>query len=110
MRVPWLLGALAAVVLYINVPSVHAQPEPVPLPSDRVADEWVQMPCFRTGAYAKWLQNNLGEQIRAHGMSGPRLVLLMVAEHGGWSILVVDIRGRTCVFSGGSDWTPNGDP
>lgn len=111
MRFLGLLALCAA--MYLNVPqSTLAQPQPIIHPVDRVADEVIRLLCYRTGAYVKWLQDRLGEQILGYGITNKRSLLLTVSKFGSWSIIGVDASGRTCILAGGTGWTWtfSGDP
>ena len=53
----------------------------------------------------KMLDQRFGEQPQAAGIVGDRIVELLVSQTGSWTILITAADGRSCVVTGGEDWT-----
>lgn len=53
----------------------------------------------------KMLDQRFGEQPQAGGVVGDRIVELLVSQSGSWTILITAADGRSCVVTGGEDWT-----
>ncbi|QDO97897.1 hypothetical protein FNB15_11745 [Ferrovibrio terrae] len=51
------------------------------------------------------LDQRFGEQPQAGGIVGDRIVELLVSQTGSWTILITSADGRSCVVTGGDDWT-----
>lgn len=52
----------------------------------------------------KMLDRRFGEQPKAAGLVGDRVVELLVSQTGSWTILITSSDGRSCVVTGGEDW------
>ncbi len=103
----WFWGFILGVVLCFLL-SVLAVAQP--RPRDQIADEHISMTCFGSSAYGQWLGTVLGEQIVGYGVTEKgRLVLFLLNRRtGGFSLLVADPHGRTCILAGGGGWEWNG--
>lgn len=53
----------------------------------------------------KMLVQRFGEHPQAAGIVGDRVVELLVSQTGSWTILITGTDGRSCVVTGGEDWT-----
>lgn len=52
----------------------------------------------------KMLAQRFGEEPKAAGLVGDRVVELLVSQTGSWTILITGADGRSCVITGGEDW------
>lgn len=54
----------------------------------------------------KMLEQRFGEEPKAAGLIGDnRVVELLVSQTGSWTLLVTTPEGRSCVMTGGDEWT-----
>lgn len=63
------------------------------------------MLCGLRDDMGKMLDQRFGEQPQAGGIVGDRIVELLVSQTGSWTILITSADGRSCVVTGGDDWT-----
>lgn len=63
------------------------------------------MLCGLRDDMGKMLDQRFGEQPQAGGIVGDRIVELLVSQTGSWTILITSADGRSCVVTGGEDWT-----
>ncbi|PJI39054.1 hypothetical protein [Ferrovibrio sp.] len=63
------------------------------------------MLCGLRDDMGKMLDQRFGEQPQAGGIVGDRIVELLVSQSGSWTILITGADGRSCVVTGGDDWT-----
>lgn len=63
------------------------------------------MLCGLRDDMGKMLDQRFGEQPQAGGIVGDRIVELLVSQTGSWTILITAADGRSCVVTGGEDWT-----
>ena len=63
------------------------------------------MVCGLRDDMGKMLDQRVGEQPQAAGVVGDRVVELLVSQTGSWTILITSDDGRSCVVTGGDDWT-----
>ena len=52
----------------------------------------------------KWQE----KQVAVGLINDNRLVEVFVSEEGGWTIIISEITGRSCVASAGKNWTTDG--
>ena len=64
-----------------------------------------QMICGLRDDMGKMLDQRFSEQPKAAGLAGEQIVELLVSENGSWTILVTSADGRSCVVTGGEEWT-----
>lgn len=63
------------------------------------------MLCGLRDDMGQMLDQRFGEQPQAGGIVGDRIVELLVSQTGSWTILITSADGRSCVVTGGEDWT-----
>lgn len=63
------------------------------------------MLCGLRDDMGKMLDQRFGEQPQGGGIVGDRIVELLVSQTGSWTILITSADGRSCVVTGGEDWT-----
>jgi hypothetical protein len=63
------------------------------------------MICGLRDDMGKMLVQRFGEHPQAAGIVGDRVVELLVSQTGSWTILITSTDGRSCVVTGGEDWT-----
>jgi len=61
--------------------------------------------CALRDDMGKMLDQRFAEQPKAAGLAGEQIVELLVSENGSWTILVTNADGRSCVVTGGEEWT-----
>lgn len=64
-----------------------------------------QMICGLRDDMGKMLDQRFAEQPKAAGLAGDKIVELLVSENGSWTILITGADGRSCVVTGGEEWT-----
>lgn len=64
-----------------------------------------QMICGLRDEMGKMLDQRFAEQPKAAGLAGDKVVELLVSENGSWTILITGADGRSCVVTGGEEWT-----
>ena len=64
-----------------------------------------QMICGLRDDMGKMLDQRFAEQPKAAGLAGEQIVELLVSENGSWTILITSADGRSCVVTGGEEWT-----
>lgn len=77
----------------------------IALPSPPVAAQPQQMLCGLREDMGRMLAQRFGEQPRAAGLVGDRVVELLVSQTGSFTVLITTPDGRSCVVTGGEDWT-----
>jgi hypothetical protein len=75
-----------------------------PFPSQ--AQTMGQAICGLREDMGKMLLQRFGEEPKAAGAIGDdRVVELLISQTGSWTLLVTTPDGRSCVMTGGDDWT-----
>jgi hypothetical protein len=71
-----------------------------------VAPAAAQVPrCAPHDSMVSTLGDTFHEEQRAYGLIGPRAVLeVFVSEKGGWTIIITDSDGFSCIVAVGIDW------
>jgi len=75
-----------------------------------------QQLCLLHEAAAKQLAEQYDESVVGRGLakSGKAMFELFASEEGGWTLVVTDVQGRSCVIGSGVAWTDiavlTGDP
>lgn len=69
------------------------------------AQEIAQAVCGLREDMGKMLAQRFGEQPKAAGLVGDRVVELLVSQTGSWTLLMTGPDGRSCVLTGGDEWT-----
>ena len=66
-----------------------------------------QMKCDLRDNALSHLETQFDEQVVGRGLTrdGRAMVELLLSETGSWSVLVTDVRGRTCLIATGEDWS-----
>jgi hypothetical protein len=64
-----------------------------------------QMICGLRDDMGRMLDQRFAEQPKAAGIAGDKVVELLVSENGSWTILITGPDGRSCVVTGGEEWT-----
>ena len=83
------LAALLAAVLMFGAPAAKGQ----------------TIPCGERGAVLKQLTQQYNEKRTAFGLTEDgRLIEVMAAPQGSWTILISRPGGPTCLVSSGKDW------
>ncbi|HLT78992.1 MAG TPA: hypothetical protein VKZ87_16530 [Ferrovibrio sp.] len=64
-----------------------------------------QMICGLRDEMGRMLDQRFAEQPKAAGLAGDNVVELLVSASGSWTILITGKDGRSCVVTGGEEWT-----
>lgn len=66
-----------------------------------------QMKCDLRDNALTQLETQFDERVVGRGLTRDQrgMVELLTSEDGSWSVIVTDVRGRTCLLATGQDWS-----
>ncbi len=88
------LGALAAISFVILILSAAIRPAAA------------QEACILHDVALQQLSKAYSEQVAGRGLTadGQKMIELLTSEGGSWTLVVTDVRGRSCMLASGDVW------